>query len=415
MSSSARQSAVLHDALAQLQAEAQGSRQRAKAFFQLIRETGQLHIVLGCDDGRVGVPSTPVDIVMPDGSKRATMMLYLPKIGAGRPDKELLAELVAYVCRRAELSKDNVWILVTQHGSTSEITQTLAGEPVSKVTCGLRGVLQAVKSQFLPQYTQFLLKSARIDAHSYEEILQVKKHGRNELKQDAQALLDILDTLSTSLGGNAVPHRLLVAALLHNYSPDIVMNARRTMTQVRAMQIVDRAHVQLYFFDHDRTCLVDEEMQIVSQLGLSSEHRQDMTFQNPKVACISFGAKAAAIPDSAVFHQTIPMRQVDIGFNSVAAQSVNDLLDSFAEVWYAASHHNAVVKAGRKEDASTSFADLELVIIKCSDQDYVDTALEALRAIEFKCDFQTEFEKLGKVFLCNLENELVQEVKLIKD
>lgn len=374
MQSEAMTNIVENPMLIDLRAELRSVGERMQMYEVQLTGSERVVIVVGCDDSRVGVPIEVID---------GTSYIYLPVIGGGIPEKEMLDAVLTQLKTLKITPRNKVQILLTQHGSTEEIKLVFAKdaeEACRHITCGLRAVVEQNRDEF--QKLRHALTS----------------YLRTQNVADFLRAATLLDQISKSTG---VPRRLLLRAVHNNKSSYMQANLRAVLEAVESMSLGVKAILTGYY---------DHELKRIELTGRFTSHSGNIqlplepwqnTFQDPSVITISFGPRAAVVHNGVILPDTIGS-EPGKSFNAVASSTTDQLTNALAEAWYAAN-------SATSGDHGQNFVSTNRCIILCDNQAFVETAKKVLGSEEFLTELGEAYQKVGPIILVNLEQADAEE------
>lgn len=379
---------------------------RIQAFQKKACAADQVVIALGCSDSRVRFPDEYVLVHDADGNEIRVLFIMLPTIGGGSPSrsrmKRVLSDLISW-----GVNREKIRILVTQHGSTTEVTQRVGHhgceyEPRQLVSCGLRNFFAQYAEQLSHIHT---LLNAWGDR--YKQTLNNPSHVLDSVKLPEleracpEAYKKICEVaLQASSAEYSLPKRLVLRAAYRNTTFDIEENGESVRAKVSEIlretefsDIFSTCLVGLADYDHNKKRVLFAHP--YSSLGwkesiveFTTLPERTVEFQDPTAIAITFSRVLLPIPDSVLYPSlcTIP----DNTFRaSVSTPSEEILLCAFSEASYAVLHHLG------GHDAN--FKQLSDLLITCDTPEH----MAIVQNIHANAEYIQDFKKMFDAFLPN--------------
>ena len=350
-----------------------GVKARIAEYAEQLRQSDTVVIMIGCSDARVGTPITMIDGVS---------YIYLPVIGGGVPEKELLEALLNQLRQLNINVYHKVQILLTQHGDTQEVTHILAGrhkEANEHITCGLRGVIHKHKNK-LEELRTFILR-----------------YDRSKIPDDLLNIISLINKLPELL---QIPKRLILNAVLNNSSSNMQANLVGVKDEILKFNLgLASTNDQLItgYYDHQ-----ERIVHLTARDGISpgsinfNMEKWEKHYQDPAIICVSFGIVASVTHNGVLMPKIIGLEPGNSFDTSATVKS--QLMGALSAAWYAA---NNAAKGGHDENFVTTKA----AIIICDNDQYIELAKEVLNSVDFKEELESAYAAIGPIYLVNLEKE----------
>lgn len=397
-----------------LRQEIIGIHERIKSYEEQIKKAQRIVIFVGCDDGRVGVPGSAIDI-----NGESVLFIYVPKIGGGVVEATQIRSVYDF-CISLGVSPESISVITTQHGNDDEVKHAISvlknGDSSGfdgHETCGLRAALAKAGASFGDRISGL---SDLINTHrdmSYGGFIGKMHDDRQDDIQGKQLaqLKELVDDIAEHL---ELPPRLIWIAITKNNSNDMSQNLNETTNYLRELLADLRIDIEvkkgLYNHTFGEVVVIDGDADLKIEtinFGLEDSHHPDGDYdhQDPRVLVGSIGDRFF-IPDGVVLPESVGVVR-DNDFSAAAlGRSVEDVLDVLAELFYAA-HTKAVGGHGN------NFEHSQAIILICDSENEVDLLYKALESDEFKETMRQDFMKaFGKVDILNIEKESLIEYDL---
>ncbi|MCB9801788.1 MAG: hypothetical protein H6774_01740 [Pseudomonadales bacterium] len=309
---------------------------------KIVARATRIVIVVGCDDGRVGVSGKL--------EKDGKLLLYVPQIGGGAPTEQTMQAIMRQI--RILNTRATLEILLTQHGNSAERL-----DHTDAATCGLRGVFK--------QHSQALLD------------LGQKLRDQNSITYDLMTNFQLKEEVATIANSIGIPPALVYVAAMRNFSGNWRKNLQHVHTVAQTWTFDEGIAIHTGYFDHTDGAIYHAENveTVLHNQTLQSDHSENMDYQDPACAVISVGKRAIVLHDGYIDPIKVGVGAIDNDF-SACALTIGGLMGALGEVWYAMNNH--IHPHGQ------NFANLSKLLFVCDGDEEVEMVKNALSSDEFK-------------------------------
>lgn len=366
--------------------ELAGLSDRISHYYEELRKADRVVVVIGCDDGRVLFPIHTQEEMGAEGQTERVMYVYLPKIGSGVPEAQVLMDARSEV--RSIVGDDKpISFMVTQHGHPSkEVDLLLAGNEPLELTCGLRAVFSA-HTEELSQIGS-MLRAKQLEEAWIEDL-------NTDETQDIYTRLLALEEKTS------VPALLLLVAAAHNFSGSLFENLEAVQTRVA--ELIGEP-VTAVIYDHNQKQLIYVESRTeAARVNLDVKPWEE-SHQDPAGLIVSYGRKNLVIADGIVLPESIGEGESN-DFAAAATGDWKKLVKALAEVWYAASHFT---EHQEHKGHGKNFKNVQFCAIHCDDAVHVEEAKKALRSEYFVKKLLPAYRALGEIQLIDVSTGTVE-------